>query len=131
MTADNGFSDYVRDQLAPWAAVAVRRMFGGSGLFRGATMFGLIHGDTLYFRTDSRNEGDFAAAGMAPFRYNRAGKTVALAYHEVPADLLDDGELLAGWADKAYGAALARAAVRTQKSPKTAREDRAWRTRPT
>ena len=131
MTADSGFVDYVRDQLRPWAPVTARRMFSAQGLYRGAIMFALVRADTLYFRTDARNEADFVAAGMPPFRYNRAGRIMALAYHEVPADILDDGDELGAWAEKAYGAALARAAARPQKRPKTAKENRAWRTRST
>ncbi len=108
--AENGFVDYVCDQLRPWAAVAARRMFSGHGLFRGGTMFALVVRDALYFRTAAGNVGDFLAAGMQPFRYRRGGRAVALGYHEVPADVLDEPERLAVWAAKAYAAAVARAA---------------------
>ena len=112
MAADSAFIDYVCDQLRPWAPVAARRMFSGHGLFRGGTMFALIHADALYFRTDAENRGDFAAAGMEPFRYDRGGRAVALGYHAVPADILDEADRLAAWAEKAYAAALRRAAKR-------------------
>jgi DNA transformation protein and related proteins len=115
MAADGGFIDYVCDQLRPWAGVAVRRMFSGHGLFRGGTMFALIHADALYFRTDAENQGDFAAAGMQPFRYARAGREVALGYHEVPGDVLDEADRLAAWAERAYAAALRRAAARPRR----------------
>lgn len=112
MAADGAFVAYVCDQLRPWAGVAARRMFSGHGLFRGGTMFALIYADALYFRTDAGNQGDFTAAGMQPFRYARAGREVALGYHEVPADILDEAERLAEWAEKAYAAALRRAVRR-------------------
>lgn len=110
MAADGAFIEYVCDQLRAWAPVAPRRMFSGHGLFRGGTMFALIIRDALYFRTDAENCGDFTAAGMEPFRYSRAGRQVALGYHEVPADVLDEADRLGAWAEKAYEAALRRAA---------------------
>jgi DNA transformation protein and related proteins len=113
MAAASGFVEFVRDQLRPWAGIVVRRMFGGQGVFRDGIMFALVHDDTLFFRTDERNAPDFAASGMAPFRYSRAGRSVALGYHEVPPDVLDEADRLAAWAEKAYAAALRRANVRT------------------
>ena len=106
----SAFVEFVRDQLRPWGGVMARRMFSGQGLFRNGTMFALVHDDTLYLRTDPVNEGDFAAAGMEPFRYRRNGRAVALGYREVPADVLDEADRLAAWAEKAYAAALRRAA---------------------
>ncbi len=120
MAVDSAFIEYVRDQLRPWAAVAPRRMFGGHGLFRAGTMFALVQRDALFLRTDDGNSGDFTAAGMAPFRYQRTGRTVALGYHEVPADVLDEQERLAQWAQKAYEAALRRAADRSGSSGRKA-----------
>lgn len=107
VTAEDGpqFLSYVRDQLRRWAPVEIRRMFGGHGVFRGNTMFALIHADVLYLRTDDGNRDDFAAAGMTAFTYERGAKTVSLGYHEVPADVLEDGENLAQWAARAFAAA--------------------------
>jgi DNA transformation protein and related proteins len=110
----SGFVEFVRDQLRPWGAVVARRMFSSQGLFRNGTMFALVRDDTLYFRTDARTVAAFAAAGMAPFRYTRAGRTVALDYHEVPAEVLDEADRLAAWAETAYAAAVRRAQARPQ-----------------
>jgi DNA transformation protein len=106
----SGFVDYVCDQLRPWGVVMARRMFGGEGIFRDGVMFALVHDDTLYFRTDARNEPDFRTAGAQPFTYLRAGKRVALGYSAVPASVLDADDELAAWAEKALAAARARAA---------------------
>jgi len=114
---DDGFIVYVCDQLRPWAPVTARRMFSGSGIFRGGTMFALVIADCLYFRTDDGNRADFTAAGMEPFRYQRAGKAIALGYHAVPADVLDEAEQLAAWAAKAYAAALRRTGMKRRRSP--------------
>ena len=84
-------------------------MFGGHGIFRNGTMFALIHDETLYLRSDEASEAAFAAAGMGPFRYRRQGKLVALGYHQAPPEAVEDSDLLAEWAERAYGAALRRA----------------------
>ena len=49
---------------------------------------------------------------MQPFRYARVGREVALGYHEVPPEILDEPDRLALWAEKAYAAALRRASGR-------------------
>ena len=103
---DGEFARHVLDLLQGWAPVAARRMFGGHGLFRGGIMFALFDAQTLYLKTDDSNRGSHEAAGMAPFRYRRAGKLVALGFHAVPPELLDDGEALARWAGAAWEAAL-------------------------
>jgi DNA transformation protein and related proteins len=110
LAASDGFVAFVCDQLRPWGGVEPRRMFGGLGLFRNGTMFGLVHQDTLYFRTDDDTVAGYRAAGMAPFSYRRAGRDVALGYHMVPEDVLDESERLAAWAERAYAAALRRRA---------------------
>jgi DNA transformation protein and related proteins len=114
MTVSRAFVEYVRDQLRPWGAgaVAARRMFSGEGLFRNGIMFALVHDDTLYFRTDDRNVAEFIAAGMTPFRYRRNGRQVALGYHQVPADVIEESDELASWAASAFAAARRRAAPR-------------------
>ena len=103
----NEYVAHVVDLLRGWAPVAVRRMFSGSGLYRGDVIFALVIGDVLYFKTDAVNRPAYEAAGMAPFSYVRAGRpAVITSYHAVPSDLLEgDGEL-AAWAEQAYAAAL-------------------------
>ena len=115
MAQADEFVAFVCDQLRPWSGVVAKRMFSSRGLFRNGTLFALIRDDTLYLRTDERTVSDFLAAGMSPFRYNRAGRPAALDYHEVPADILDEPELLTAWAAKAYDAALRRAAARPRR----------------
>jgi DNA transformation protein len=98
--------DHVIDLLHPWGLVGARRMFGGWGLYRGRVMFAIVSEETLFFKTDAANAPDYKARGMAPFTYERGGKTVALSYSTVPPDVLESGEEAARWAEKAYQAAL-------------------------
>ena len=92
--AEPEFIRYLRDQFRRWGPVEIRRMFGGRGVFRGGTMFALIHDEMLFLRSDDANRAAFAAAGMGPFRYRRRGKLVALAYHQAPPEALEDSDLL-------------------------------------
>lgn len=107
---ESEFVRYLADQLRRWAPIEIRRMFGGYGIFRGGTMFGLINNDMLYLRSDEATRPAFAAAGMGPFRYRRRGRLVALGYHQAPPEAVEDGELLGEWADRAFLAAMRRAA---------------------
>ncbi|HXP30984.1 MAG TPA: TfoX/Sxy family protein [Stellaceae bacterium] len=104
----SNFIAYVTEQLQRWAPISAQRLFGGHGVYRGAVVFAIISRDTLYFRTDDINRPDFEAAGAAPFRVGGPSRRIVLSYHEVPADVLDDDELLSGWAERAFAAALRR-----------------------
>lgn len=106
MTANSEFLAFLQDQLDRFGRVDVRRMFGGAGLFRDGVMFGIVVHDTLYLKTGDSSRAGYEAAGMAPFQYVRKGTTVSLGYHEVPADVLEDGDALAEWAAVAHGVAL-------------------------
>ena len=109
MATNSEFSRYLQDQFREFDGVDIRRMFGGSGLYRDDVMFGLVASDVLYLRTDDRNRGDFEVRGMKPFTYlhkNNKGP-VEMPYSEIPDDVLDDPDILAEWAQKAFVAALA------------------------
>lgn len=91
----DSFKDYILDQLSG-LDVSARAMFGGHGLYVGASFFAILHRDRLYFRTDAATRDRYTARGMEPFRPN-ARQTLA-SYYEVPADIVEDGELLTEWA---------------------------------
>jgi DNA transformation protein len=106
MPVSASFVDYVREQLAELGAVTGRRMFGGVGLYRGGQFFGLIDHDTLYFKVDDRNRGEYQARGMAPFRPYRDRPEVSMSYFQVPVDVIEDAELLTQWARASVRAAV-------------------------
>ena len=101
MTVSPGFHEFVVDQLGRATAdVRTKKMFGGVGIYAGELFFALIDDDTLYFKVDDSNRGDFAARGMGPFRpFGEHGEVMQ--YYAVPADLLEDAEVLRVWVDKA------------------------------
>ena len=117
MSNSTEYLEYLGEQLEPLGAVGLRRMFGGSGVFYGALMFGLVTDDTLYFKAGELNRSDYEAAGSEPFSYARQGRRrIAMSYYRVPDDVLEDGDALVAWGQKAIDAALA--AARDKKKPK-------------
>lgn len=106
MAVSDEYLAYVVDQFGPFGAVTTRRMFGGAGLYREGLFFGLIADDTLYLKVDDANRPDYEAAGMEPFRPFSEGKKTAMGFYEVPADVLEEPEELARWAEKAHAVAL-------------------------
>jgi DNA transformation protein len=81
-------------------------MFGGLGLYADEVFFGVVDNDTVFFRTGDSNRGDYEALGMKPFQ-PMGPDTKPMAYHAVPADVLEQTERLAQWLDKAITAARA------------------------
>ena len=113
MSVSPTFRDYVLDQLGRVApGIRARGMFGGVGLYSGELFFALIDDDILYLKVDDGNRADFEAIGMGPFRpFGEEGEVMQ--YYEVPAELLDGGEQLGSWVDKAID--VARRAKRKKK----------------
>lgn len=120
MSASEGFKEFVQDQLARFGHVAIRRMFGGAGVYVGDVMFALIADDTLYLKADETTKPAFEAEGMAAFTYTAKGrKPISMSYWEVPPRLLEEPEELAEWAREAHD--VARAAKAKKAEPKSAK----------
>jgi len=81
MAASEGFKDFIKDQLAGFGPVTVRNMFSGAGIYADGVMFAILANDVLYLKADATTAQAFAAEGMGPFTYRRAGKApVAMSY---------------------------------------------------
>ncbi len=93
---DETFKDYVLDQLRGLDDVECRAMFGGYGLYRGETFFGIVHRGRLYFKTDAGSRPVYVEAGMKPFRPN--ARQTLKSYYEVPVDVIEDEDRLIRWA---------------------------------
>ena len=93
----------MRDLLSGVEGVEAKAMFGGYSLYKNGVIFALIADDALYFKVDDTNRKNFEARGSAPFTYESRGKCVTMSsYWEVPAEILDDREAIALWAEKSY-----------------------------
>jgi DNA transformation protein and related proteins len=62
--------------------------------------------DTLYFKVDDTNRGDFEAAGCRQFTYHARGRDNPLGFWQVPDTLLDNADDLCRWARLAVDVAL-------------------------
>lgn len=114
MTASPAFCAHLIDLMSGFGPVAVRRMFGGAGLYHGGVMFALVFEDTLYLKVDGRNRPDFEAAGMGAFTYEGDSGQVAMSYYEAPPEAMEDAELMRDWARRAYAAALGAKAAKAK-----------------
>jgi DNA transformation protein len=109
---------HVLDLLEGWGRVNARPQFSGWCLTRDGVVFALLLRDSLYFKVDDGNRAVFAAAGMAPFRYSRAGEHAVLtSYWEAPPSALDDPDELAALADGALAAGRRKQAKRGARQP--------------
>lgn len=115
MAVSASFKAFLLEQLNQVRPVTSRAMFGGLGLYADGLFFALADDDVLYFKADDSNRGDFERAGMGPFR--PFGDERAMAYFEVPAELLEDEETLAAWMAKALVVAGRAAASKKPRKP--------------
>ena len=107
MSVSAEFIDFLLEQMAGFAPVSVRRMFGGAGLYRDGVMFGLVDDDALYLKVDDTNRGDFESEGLAAFSYETSdGRNTIMSFMRAPDRCLDDAEEMADWCRKAHAAAL-------------------------
>lgn len=111
MTTTSNFIAFIIQQLGGLGVVRARRMFGGAGVYCDGVMFALIANDTLYFKADGANQGDYEAEGMLPFTYStKAGQSTVMSYWKVPERLFDEPEDMLSFARGALAAAQRAAA---------------------
>jgi DNA transformation protein len=105
------------DLFHHFGRIALRRMFGGEGIFAGDLMIAIVVDEQIYLKAGDSNRPDFLAEGSRPFTYERGKKRIAasLSYYTVPERLLDDPEAFASWARKAHETALAARASKPKK----------------
>ena len=101
---------FISNLFAPFGPVAVRSMFGGSGLYRDGLMFALEFDGVIFLRVDAASIPDFEREGSKPFVYTRAKSPGrigrhSLSYWRLPERLYDDPDELAVWATRALAIA--------------------------
>ena len=101
----SGDFDHIVEMFTAFGPVAVRRMFGGAGLYADDVMFGLVSEGVIYLKSDDRSRPAFEAEGLGPFTYGKAEKRVVMSYWRMPDRLYDDPDELARWAAEALAAA--------------------------
>ena len=132
MVASDSFAEFLREQLAPLGRLAMRRMFGKTGVFCDGLMFAMVTDDTLYFRVDDGNRATFAeAASCPPLNYESQGRTIDLSFWRAPDRLFDEPDELVRWARAALAAAGRVAAGRVVPKRKPTAPKRASKPQPT
>ena len=119
MVASDRFAEFLRDQLAPLGRIAIRRMFGKTGVFCDGMMLGMVSDNTLYFRVDDENRAAFGEAeAFPPLSYQKNGDTIDLSFWRAPERLFDEPDELVIWARAALAAARRVAAKRERAARK-------------
>ncbi len=98
MMLDEGFVEFILEQLNGIPELSARRMFGEAGLYNGCTFFGIIAGETLYFKTNPETRARYRDYQMEPFRFSE--KQISKNYFQVPEEILDDRFELLDWAEE-------------------------------
>ncbi len=97
------FVDYVvQDLLSGLDSVRARAMFGGWGIYKDGVILGIIVDDELYFKVGPGNQAKYESHGSQPFTYESRGKSIAMSYWEVPAEVMDDREAILLWAQESH-----------------------------
>jgi len=118
MVASDSFAEFLREQLAPLGPLALRRMFGKTGVFCDGVMLGMVRDNTLYFRVDDDNKAFFKEAeAFPPLDYQKKGGSIDLAFWRAPERLFDEPDELVEWAKQALAAAHRVAAKRGRVGP--------------
>lgn len=128
MSSSNDFVDHVRELLAPAGSVAVKRMFGGHGVYLDGVFMAIVADDELYLKVDDVTRADFEAEGCAPFVYTKDGKDMAMSYHRAPGEAMDAPHLMRSWARRALEAALRARTLKATPKPKAAAKSKPKRT---
>ncbi|MDD7908859.1 MULTISPECIES: TfoX/Sxy family protein [Pseudovibrio] len=96
-----GFSRIALNYLKTLDGVRTREMFGGTGIFHEATMFGLVKESQLYLRAGCSNVADYLKQGQTPYIHKCFGSFFALPYYSVPHFVQLEHQTLKEWAEKA------------------------------
>jgi DNA transformation protein len=101
-------SDEICDLFAGLGPVTIRRMFGGKGIYYEGLIIALEVDGEILLKADAVTAPDFEAAGSRQWVYGSrpARKPTAMPYWSIPDAALDDPDITAKWARKAYEASL-------------------------
>lgn len=102
----HAFNDNLHEVFERFGPIAVRRMFGGHGVFHAGRMFALVAQQRLYLKTDAQSVAVFEARRLPAFTYARGNATARMNYHEAPPEVFEDRDEAARWARLAWDAVL-------------------------
>ena len=91
------FKGLIEEQLASIPDITFRRLFSGCGIYSAEAIFGLIHGEKLYFHTDDESRARYKKCGSTFFTAPGSKKPLKN-YYEVPPAIIEQEKELAAWA---------------------------------
>jgi len=95
----------IEELFAPFAAVSVKRMFGGHGVYADGLFFAIEAGGEIYLKADRQSASRFQEAGSRPFVYQGKDRPITVSYWSLPDQALEDTDELVRWATFAVEAA--------------------------
>ncbi len=105
MAVSEDYVAFINERFEKIPNWAIRKMFGGVGIFREGIMFAMLSDkDKLFLRVDTSSIPDFEAKGMVQFNHKKNTKA-NMPYYECPLDVLENPSELRIWTDKAYSIA--------------------------
>ena len=111
----------LKELFEPFGAVAVKRMFGGHGVYAEGLCFAVESGGEVFLKADAQSAPNFAAVGSSPFVYMATGKPMTTSYWRLPAKAHDDADELRRWAALGLDAARRAATAKAKPAKKKAR----------
>ena len=97
----------IEDMFRALGTVTIRRMFGGKGVYCDGRILAIVYQGELLLKADAETAPHFAAAGSVQWAYeSKTGKQAHMPYWSIPDEALDDPDVMAAWARRAYEAAL-------------------------
>ncbi|PRD42056.1 competence protein TfoX [Phyllobacterium phragmitis] len=100
--------DDIRDLFSSLGPIVIKRLFGGKGIYHDGLIIAIEYRDEILLKADEISAPFFEEAGCVQWTYagkNRS-KPVAMPYWSIPGDALDDPDIMAEWARRAYEAAM-------------------------
>ena len=97
----------IEDMFSALGPVAIKRMFGGKGIYYRGLILAIEIRDTVLLKADAVSAPEFAAAGATQWTYEgKKGIPVRMPYWSIPDDAFDDPDVMARWVRLASEAAL-------------------------
>jgi DNA transformation protein len=119
MEIDQELVDWVAEAMAPVGDVTVRKMFGGAALYCDGTIFAILAGDDLWFKSDADADGEWDGLGAERFSYVfDNGKTGVMNYRRAPSDAHDDPDAMWRYAGIGLAAGRRKAAAKPRRKAK-------------
>ena len=81
----------LKELFKPFGEVAVKRMFGGAGVYAEGLCFAIEQGGEVFLKADELSQQSFAEAGSSPFIYVARGKPMTDVFLAPAADRLRRG----------------------------------------